>query len=209
MNSDPVIGAVLINKPITYQKLFECAAWYETHEAVCGVYPVQLKRHHLSPHHLYVGAEVAAKVTDDYFPSLWGGVAVGNKPYKAKHIGEDRIIHHSSNFVEAIRVTGQTPSSPVCWFIDPSWWPVALEEAEKDLKEAYERLPEFWAEYQKGEDKFISKVGMIGHFGEILNKKARDIQEIKRQIGYQADPYFQSLRVKNTEWTSSVTIQKR
>src|SRR5260221_14611966 len=84
-----LIGAVKVNKPFVYHNAsYECAAWWEDHQADTGVHPVYLGRSYHHPKNLTLTANIGAKVVDDYFPGLWGGVAISQEPYKAKHIGE-------------------------------------------------------------------------------------------------------------------------
>lgn len=203
----PVIGAVRVNVPFTFHKNdYECAAWWEDHGAVTGVYPVTFEKEYHSPHDIYACGQIGALVTDDYFQSLWCGMPIGKEAYRAKHIGENRIIRQRIDLVEAIRSTGHTPDGALSWYIHRPWWDVALRYAEKKLVEAYERLPEFWEKYRAGEDEYFSRVGMIGHFGSILTRRSREIQEIKTAIRHSQSDTFIPLHHQNTEWVRSSGI---
>jgi hypothetical protein len=225
----PCIGAVQVNKTFTYtNRSYECAAWSEDREALKGVHPVYIARQYHVPRTLYVLADIAAKVTDDFFPALWCGVAVSNDPYKPKHIGEDRIIHSHISVEDAITSTGNSPGSDLDWFIHPSWWQVFTEESIKELKEAYRRLPEFWRYFDSlkeesfkpqmdgrwsFDDEYRSKVGMIAHFGSELEHWARRIEKINwqsqyhRKAGKYNTDYQRENFAKNTEWTKAIPIK--
>jgi len=225
-NDKPIIiGAVKVNKPFQYHNNgYECAAWYEDHQAKVGVHPVYLGRSYHYPKNLTITGQIEAEVVNDYFAGLWGGVAISKEPYKPKHIGESRIIRQGIEVVEAIERTGNSPDGDINWFIDPSWWPVFMEEAVKELREDYRRLPEFWDAWDglnkdtfhprmegrwKFDDEFRSKVGMVAHFGSLLDKWARRIEKINWNTSRFSDgsSYMQELYAKNTEWSKAIPIQ--
>ena len=221
-----LVGAVQVNKSFIYHDAsYECAAWWEDREAQTGVHPVYLSRSYHHPKHLTLTAHIKAKVVDDYFPGLWGGVAISREPYKPKHIGEERTIYRSLDIVEAIESTGNSPGSDIDIFVDPSHWHIFAHEAEMELREAYSRFPEFWNKWNrlnaesfatsndgrdKFHDEFRSRVGMIAHFGSLFEKWARRIEKInwrsqyhnegsKYDTAYQRDNF-----AKNTEWTKAI-----
>jgi hypothetical protein len=218
-----LVGAVQVNKPFIYHDAsYECAAWWEDREAQTGVYPVYLSRRYHHPKHLTITAHIKAKVVDDYFPGLWGGI-----PYKPKHIGEERIIRQGIEVVDAIERTGNSPGSDLDWFIHPSWWKVFTDEAEAELRENYRRLSEFWNEWNnldpqtfkakmdgrwEFDDEFRSKIGMIAHFGGHLEKWARRIEKINwcsqyHKVGGKYDTEYQRNNfAQNTEWTKALEI---
>jgi hypothetical protein len=229
----PIIGAVQVNRTFRYHKAdYECAAWWEDHEAILGVHPVYLGRNYHSPKDLTITAEVRAKVVNDYFPALWGGVAVSNKPYEAKHIGESRVIRTGIDVIDAIQRTGNSPGydapGQMDWFIHPSWWKVFADEALANLKDCYRALPDYWQAFEAlDESTFVpkldgrygfdmeyrSKVGMIAHFGSLLEKWSRRLEKInwhsqyhipggKNDTAYQRDNF-----AKNTGWAKAIPIQ--
>lgn len=230
-----LIGAVQVNKTFTYHNNhYECAAWWEDQEAQLGVHPVYLERAYNYPKHLHLAAKIKAKVTNDWFPGLWGGVRISNEPYVPKHVGEERTIRHGIEVLDAIERTGNSPGSDLDWFIHPSWWRIFSEEAIAELREDYRRLPEFWAPWDKldtdGEkafrasksqqdlrwgfdDEYRSKVGMIAHFGMNLEKWARRIEKINwraqyHKVGGSYDTAYQRDNfAKNTEWAKAIPIQ--
>jgi hypothetical protein len=224
----PCIGAVKVNKAFTYtDRSYECAAWWEEREALKGVHPVYIARSPYMPRTLYVLADISAKVTNDFFPALWGGVAVSNKPYEPKHIGESRIVHSHISVEDAIRSTGNSPGSDLDWYIDPSWWPVFVEEALSELKDYYKRLPEFWDQWAKlnketwkpesfqdsrwtFDDEYRSRLSMVAHFGMNLEQWARRIEKINwhtsHWFGRDSD-YQRGLWTQNTEWSKTIPIK--
>lgn len=225
----PIIGAVKVNKPFKYtDRSYECAAWWEERTALEGVHPVYLGRAYHSPKLLTITAHIKAKVTDDYFPGLWGGMPISREPYKPKHIGEERTIYQGIEVVDAIERTGNSPGSDLDWFIDPSWWKVFLNEAESELREDFRRLPEFWQAWDQldpskfhrnpkerwtFDDEYRSKVGMIAYFGSLLEKWARRIEKINWQAQYHTpgnsyDTEYQRKNFAgNTEWTKAIPIR--
>lgn len=223
-----LIGAVQVNKPfIFHDASYECAAWWEDREAQWGAHPVYLNRSYHHPKLLTITAHIKAKVVNDYFPGLWGGVRISNEPYVPKHIGEERTIYHGIEVVDAIERTGNSPGSDLDWFIHPSWWKVFTDEALAELKEDYRRLPEFWEAWDKlnpqsfhsmvrgwgFDDEFRSKVGMIAHFGSLLEKWARRIEKINWRAQYHTPgssydtEYQRNNFAQNTEWTKGIQVQ--
>lgn len=224
----PLIGAVKVNKTFKFtDRSYECAAWWEEREAQIGTYPVFMARQYHSPNHLYIVANIAAKVTDDYFPGLWGGVAISNEPYKPKHVGEARIIHKQVEVEEAIQDTGISPGNDLDWFIHPSWWEVFAQEAQQQLQEAYEGIDHFWEKwasldkkawkpepYQadlrwKFDDEYRSRVGMVAHFGGEIEKWARRLEKINWHASYhnRDSDYQRENFAKNTEWAKAIFIR--
>lgn len=224
----PIIGAVKVNKTFKYtDRSYECAAWWEEREAQIGTYPVFMARAYNFPNHLYIIADIAAKVTDDYFPALWGGVSIGNEPYKPKHLGEARTIHKQIEVVEAIQNTGNSPGSDLDWFIHPSWWQVFSDEAKAQLENAYEGIDSFWEQWSSLDKKawkpeayqsnlrwtfdmeYRSRVSMVAHFGGEIEKWARRLEKINWQESYhnQDSDYHRENFAKNTEWAKAIFIQ--
>lgn len=229
----PIVGAVQVNIAFRYHKAdYECAAWWEDHEAIVGVHPVYLVRNYHTPKDLGVTAEIRGKVVNDYFPALWCGNHISNKPYEPKHVGEARTIRSGIDVIDAIQRTGNSPGydapGQMDWFIHPSWWKVFHEEALANLKETYRALPDFWQAFEGlDESTFVprldgrygfdmeyrSKVGMIAHFGALLEKWSRRIEKINWHSQYHITggtndtAYTRDNFAKNTEWTKAIPIQ--
>jgi len=196
------IGFIRLHKPIVeHNNSYECAAWWEERTSEIGVFPVTLEKNYYD-NEFRVCASIPAKVTNDYFPALWGGAAINDKPYTPKHIGEDRIIHYTHNLVQAIVATGRLQSSDVDWYIDPDVWMDVIRFKEGVLERAYNDLSnDFWKQY-KNDDQYHSRLGMIGYLGRTLSDASKDIAEMYRQIGYLSEKsdMWRNLYIKNTSW---------
>lgn len=208
-----VIGAVQVNRPWKHEnRSFECAAWSETYEALTGIYPVTLTTNPQRREELMLTATIDAVVTDDYFPSLWCGVAVSNKPYVPKHIGESRKIRITVAIAEAIERTGNSPGNDKDWFIDKKYWEAFITEAEASLKRLYADLPEWWNRYQEGEDQYDSRVGMVGHVASEIATIVKDIQTMRRHHKYQIEKTdsWRKYYDINTAWAAAINqpVQK-
>lgn|SRR5574337_614750 len=234
LDKRPIIGAVKVNKPFVFHDAsYETAAWWEDRQSCEGVHPVYLGRSYLHPRNLTITAHIKAKVVDDYFPGLWGGVPISREPYKPKHIGEDRTIYQGIEVVDAIERTGWSPDSDLDWFIHPSWWKLFTDEAVTELRKAHHNFPDFWQAWDKldkdpsvyiptssqkdlrwnADDEYRSKVGMIAHFGNQFEKWARRIEKINwklqyHKVGGQYDTEYQRTNfANNTGWTKAIPIQ--
>lgn len=229
----PIIGAVQVHTAFRYHKAdYECAAWWEDHEAITGVHPVYLSRNYHSPKDLTITAEISARVVNDYFPALWGGVSVSSKPYEPKHLGEKRTILSSVDPIKAIESTGNSPgnagSNHLDWFIHPSWWKLFADEALDNLQDAYKSFPNWWMQFatlkKEGfqtkldgryqfDDEYRSRVGMIAHFGGLFEKWARRLEKINWHSQYHIPggrydtDYQRKLHISNTEWSKAIPIQ--
>ncbi len=222
----PIIGAFKVNKPWTHHNQnFECAAWWRDETTLEGVYPVRLVRNYLSPHELHAEVRVNAKVTNDYFPGLWGGVAINPEPYKPKYIGQDATVIVRGDLVDAISRTGGTPDDDTNWYIDPAWWELLVQDAIVNLKESYRRLPQFWEEWQNlnpetyqppdisgsrwtFDNEYQSRVSMVAHMGRDIERWARRIEKIRRAQGYEKDHFFHQMHLKNWDWAKVIDITK-
>jgi hypothetical protein len=226
-----IVGAVRINKTFVYHKQdYEVAAWWENQEAQLGVHPVYLYREHLAPNALGLVAHINAKVVNDYFPGLWGGVPISREPYQPKSVGQDRTIYHKLDIVKAIEATGNSPGEEKDIFIHPSWWPVFIEEAEAELRKDFATFPKFYNEWNElkretfeernigysiwtFENEYQSKVGMIAHFGGVFEKWARRAEKIAWQIDYHRPgsrhdtEHNRHCFKNNTEWAKAISMQ--
>lgn len=225
----PIIGAVRVNKPFTFHdNHYECAAWYEDHQATNGVHPIRLERSYHDPQQLLLTAEIKAQVVDDYFAGLFGGVPISKEPYTPKHIGEARVIRRGIDVMEAIEATGNLPGNDIDIFVHPSWWKVFADEALTKMQEDYRSLPEFWDAFAnlreetfqstkscdyRFDDEYRFKVGMIAHFGAHLEKWARRLEKINWSSQYHTEngryntTYNRENFDKNMEWAKAIAIQ--
>lgn len=222
-----IIGAVRINKPFTqHYDSYECAAWWEDREAIPGIYPILLQRSYHHPRFLVGMAKVQAKVTDDYFPGLWCGNHISNKPYVPKHIGESREIPVGCSLAELID-RHNVNSEDKSWFIHPRFWLLALEEAETELHCAVDYLigtkasryefiehtyargaavpverPGCYNEFLSGDTKYESHLSAVSYAGQIIAKRGKEIQEIRRRLGYlgETSDMWRRLYNANSQW---------
>jgi len=221
-----IVGAVKVNKPFVYHNAsYECAAWWQDEEAQLGAHPLYLQRQYHSPNNLELVADIKGKVVSDYFPGLWGGVAISNKPYVPRHVGEETCIRKRIEIDDAVRSTGSSPGNDLDVFFKPDWWVVVKNEATNELAKTYRRLPEFWAEYANlNKENFVPsrdghsfsseqewKLGMVGYFGERLSKWARRLQLISRHEGYRGMNGERSIISHemyhdNVKWANEVQI---
>lgn len=218
-----LVGAVQVNKSFVYtEHNYECAAWWEERTSDTGVFPVYLTRSYSYPKNLLLTAHIEGKVTNDYFPALWGGVSLSNKPYTPKNLGQKRTILHSVSVEEAIEKTGNSPGADFDWFILPAWWYMFVNEANAELKRAYESLPEYWEEFQSLSPEsfrndmfgcdyaegYRSRISMVAHFGKTLEKWARRLEKISYCSQYwRRSSDDGKLFSNNTAWAKALKIE--
>lgn len=193
-----VLGAVAVKSPIEYEQRYECAAWWEKQEMIVGIYPLVLEKNQSYPHHLKVVAKISGKVTDDYFPALYGGVAVSNQPYEAKNVGQERIIRRSWPLESVIRQTGHSPDGKdFDLFLDPRYWHLAQREAEEEIRSMYDHLT---SNYLGGD--YNRSLSAMGYAGERISLRAKEVLEIRRQVGYltEKSDIWRNYHHVNTKW---------
>lgn len=192
-------------KPISNTRRdFESAAYSETTEVPVGVYPILPGWNHYGKEQgeptLYI--ELKGTVTDDYFPSSFGGVVVGNTD--PKHKGEARTVTRLIDAAQAIEKTGnsvnKTPNkegniAPDI-FIDPKHWNDILEHYKKALKKDIEYFLKVSQE-QKSLEELTST---FRYASACINDSATKVEKIHQSIEYQKNPTFKSLTTQNTQW---------
>lgn len=194
------VGAIQVNVPFEQRQHYECAAWYEIREAIPGVYPLVMYRNHLWPNDLLLQAEVKAKVTDDYFPALFGGVSVSNKPYERKHLGEDRTINLSVDWLTAIRNTRCSPGSNLDYFVARYFWDLKMTEVSEALVNDFEHFNELTRKFRNNDK---GAAGSLRFCSERMAKRAEFIDEVGRCITYWQAPSFQRYE-SNCDWAQKV-----
>jgi len=201
------VGYVKINKSwIHHNASFECAAWWEDSSIQEGVYPLILKQSHLAPYDLYLSAALESIVVDDYFPALWGGVAISDKPYVAKNIGSKRTVHHRFDLVESIEKTGAIPGSKMDICVNPLIWSALISAARASLIEYQDTYNKYLADYQEvGDGSFDTNIGMIAYAAEHIAVLARSISKIKHQYAYlnEKNDYMRNLFANNISWVQA------
>ena len=202
-----VVGYVKINKPwVNHNNSYECAAWWEDSEIKVGVYPLVLEQSNFVPHNLQLRAKLDAIVVDDFFPALWGGVAISNKPYQAKNVGSTRTIHKVFDLVESITKTGHSPGNDIDICVNPLIWNSVIQAARDSMLE-YQKLADHYMQdyYEVGDGDFDSNLSMIGHCSENMAALCKAISDIKRSQSYLTDSsdYMRNLYADNISWVKA------
>jgi len=203
-----VIGEIRINKPEQRTQHYECAAWYENSVTdVGGVYDLVLHENYFSPHNLYLFAKVPAKITTDYFQSLWGGAAIGKAYDIKKNTGKQAApIGVCISVLEAVKRTGNSPSEHEHdIYLEPDTYQSFLNYYHAQLADELEYMSMLSDKY------FVEGEGLSSlHFcGQNISTTTQIIEEIKRYKGYleQSSDMFRKCLVENSSWRKHDTLQ--
>lgn len=194
-----IVGAVRINKAQKYHyNNYECAAWWEERESQQGaIYPLEMATDKSFPNDLVLFSDMEVIVVDDYFPALWCGMSVGNKPYKPKHIGEKRTMRMPFTVEMALNQTGViTGEYDFEIFLDPFHWQTLLDDTHKQLERAMGWINKDFEEYKN--DK--GGLGSLGYDGKKIAKAAKLASRFNERMGYMEHGYLIDLHNKNTAW---------
>lgn len=198
------VGYVKINKSwINHNASYECAAWWQDSKIEEGVYPLVLRENRLSPNDLYLSAELNAVVVDDFFPSLWGGVAIGNTKLVAKDIGSKRIVNHKFELIESITRTGNIPGDKIDICVNPLIWNILIDAIRTTLILYQGTYNQYLADYQEvGDGNYNINIDMMAYAAENIAALARSIVVIKRHSAYLDDEsdYMRNLWAENVSW---------
>lgn len=180
------VGYIKVNKSwIHHNASFECAEWWEDSEIQPGIYDLKLRKSDYAPHNLYLSASIDAIVVDDYFPALWGGVAISNKPYVSQRIGLKRTISKSFDIADSVVKTGVIPGSDIDICVNPMTWEAIIEAAKDTMLDFQSRMEHYWQDYRnEGDGSFDSNISMIGYCAKNINELTNAIMEIKRHLNY-------------------------
>lgn len=199
-----VIGWVKVNQTfIDHNANYECVAWCKDSEIQLGVYPMILEENHLYPRDLRLHVKYDAVVVDDYFPALWGGVSVSNKPYKPKYFGEKTTIHRRYDIVESIKKTGSSPNSDLDFCVHPFLWNTFINALRSNMAAFKQSLDKYWKIYEDNSDgEYLSNLSMVGYCTDHISAISDAIGELKRHYGYIHDGsgYMGKLYASNTAW---------
>lgn len=181
MTNDVIIGKLRINKPYKETLRFEVAAWWEEVESIKGVYDIVLFEN--QDKELWGKCIIDTVVTDDYFPTLFGGVTVGTTK-RGKGIGEYRNLIKSWPLYEILDRTAYSQNMEgYDIYLTEDYWDSVLDEAKERVEHwaqyCQERV-EVWASQQ--DDQFYSKLSQVGYAAENLNKWVRILQSAHRKI---------------------------
>jgi hypothetical protein len=195
-------------KPIVETRRdFETASYSETTEVPPGIYPIYpgwSTGRHNGEATAYV--EFKGKVTNDYFPSSFGGVPIGET--KPKYIGEDRITSRRINISEAIAKTGNSPNNtpdkdgeiPPDIYVDPKCWDDVIAYLEKTLHEDINYFKTVVKDLDDGKKSIKELAGTIKYCGACINQTSSALDKVQMSKGYLKDRTFSELRKKNTRW---------
>jgi hypothetical protein len=198
------VGYIQINEPwVNHNNSYECAAWWEDSTIVKGVYALTLEKNSFAPYDLYLLGKLDAIVTDDYFPALWGGVAISNKPYTSKNLGQQRTIRHKIDLVEGIEKTGYSPGNSIDICVNPLIIDAVINAARQSFENYQQSLVSYWSEYhEKGDGNYNSNLSMVAYSTENMTALCRAIEAMNTRRKYlvEATDYMRNNYVKNTAW---------
>lgn len=198
------VGYLQVNETwVNHNNSYECAAWWEDSQIVKGVYSLTLEQNTFVPYNLYLLAKLDAVVVDDFFPALWGGVSISNKPYVPKNVGEKRTIHHKIDIVSAIEQTGNSPGSKMDICVHPLMIDAVINAARQSLINYQSKLAGYWSDYQEhGDGNYLSNLSMVSHCAENVAALGRAIENMvcRRKYFTEASDYMRDNYVRNTAW---------
>lgn len=198
------VGYVKINKSwINHNASYECAAWWQDSKIEQDVYPLVLRQNSLSPNDLYLSAELNAVVVDDFFPSLWGGVAIGNTKHVSKGIGSKRIVNHRFELVESIERTGNSQGEKIDICVNPLIWNTLIDAIRTTLIDYQGTYNQYLTDYQEvGDGNYNINIDMMAYAAENIALLARSIVKLKRCCSYlnEHTDYMRDIIVKNVSW---------
>lgn len=193
------------NPIVETKRDFESAAYSETSEIPVGVYPIYAGWNHYGRDGgegtLYV--EFKGVVTQDYFPSSFGGV-VYNQP-ETKNKGQERVISRILNVAESINKTGNTPNSSPDKegniapdiYIKPKHWSEILEYYKKRL----EKDVSYFQKVAGDESQSLEeKLGTLRFAAGCVEQTAKSADIITRAIEHQKVPMYSEYMKNNTKW---------
>lgn len=203
------VGFVKINEVIKHHNnQYECAAWWEDSEVQPGIYPLILEKNYLHPHHIQLKAKLSAIVTDDFFPSFYGGVGISGMPYKPQRIGQKREITYTFDVVNAIDHTGHIPSSTKDFFVDFNLINPIISDARDNLLIENDCLVREMENYiNNGDGKYQSNLSMIVHYSGNIKNLTEAIMLLSHKIKdfENMTPYTRNNFESNTSWVNQAT----
>jgi len=202
-----VVGYVRVNQSwINHNNNYECAAWWEDSETQEGVYELTLEQNYFVPYHLRLDAKINAVVVDDFFPSLFGGVATSQNPYVSKRVGEKRIINKSFDIIDAIEKTGQSKSSDFDFCINPLIIDAVIESAKETLNNYKDSFNNYWLLYKSdGYGEYNKNISMIQHTSKNVADlaKAIDLLLTKKNYIQNSNDYMRQVIINNVNWINN------
>jgi len=190
------VGYVKVNKSYIHNNnSFETAAWWEDSEIQTGIYPLILKKNHLSPHNLELTATFNAKVVDCHFGS----------PYDKDRIGGLRSVLTKFDVVDCVNNTGIIPGRDKDFVVNPFLWEGFIESARIELEACVKGMNQWYQDYHfKGDGNYNGNLSMLGHFARNIEALTKAIEEMKRSKDKfdNASEYMNKIYSENTAWAA-------
>lgn len=201
-----VVGSIQVNESwVNHNNSYECAAWWEDTEIKKGIYPLTLQKNRLAPYELYLQASISSVVVDDFFPALWAGTAISNKPYVPKNIGQLRNFNLRVDLVDAILHTGNIPGGRMDYCVNSMIIDGVINAARESLSNYRKMMNTYYSTYDReGDGKYFSNLSMIAHVSENMASLSRAIENLlRKQDSLNNDSqYMRDLYIKNTAWAA-------
>lgn len=208
-----VVGKMRLNKPETYTRQFECAAWYETSEAKVGVVvDLVLVEEHLSSHDIYLEAIIPANITSDYFQSLWCGSPIGGSYDTNKNVGNATEFRFRVDILDAILRTGVSPFKPSekrvhgehDIFVDRQYWGAFENYYRMKLGVEKRYMLELIAKHETGDGgEYRSTLTSLGYCGNKIKVLSDTVDKICTHMSYQKEgSMFRQYYTDNTSWVN-------
>ena len=195
-----VVGYVKINKSwVNHNNSYECAAWWEDSSIKEGVYPLILKKNNFAPYNVYLEARLEAIVIDDFFPALWAGSPISNKPYIPQNVGEKRYIYKSFDIVQSINKTGDIEGSDIDTCVNPFVWDSVIESIRQSMHEMHKSYHTWFDKYQTcGDGDYNANISMIEYCSNNIMQLSKALNLLKDKQKY--SNYIGDNYSKNINW---------
>jgi hypothetical protein len=200
-----IVGFYRIKTPhVDRDSSFETASWWQETTLAPGIYPIKVgSAYYGRGKPLFFYAEGIGTVTDAYFASSFGGVAIGGSN-RERYVGKPNRVSIHLAIGDAIRRTGNSVSeeSPDVW-IDPEWWKALAHYAQTRLANTVAGFEQ--RHTYSGNRTPRDKASTTKHHAQWIVEDAQLVDDILHQIQYHKDrtPMREATYLKNTEWAGT------
>lgn len=198
------VGYINVNKSwVIHNNSYECAAWWEDRQVITGVYPLILDTAHFFPNNLILTSTLNAVVVDDFFPAMYGGVAIGCNPYKPQNIGQRRTIRHNVGIIEAVVKTGNIPGENIDIYLNPEMIDLFISAARDELAIQADRFKDQWNEYAiNGDGNYNSNLSSVHYLASNIKEISSGLEKLLWEADYRSKntDYHRELMRHNTSW---------
>jgi hypothetical protein len=184
------VGKINIKQAIEHTFAdYECAAWSQSVISATGIFDLYLVEDYLSPHAIYLKAKLPTTITSDYFPALWCGMPVSEKPYDTKRNAgrEGRPYYKRIEILDAVARTGNTPDAKdFDIFVPKEIWREFIDHYRGKLAEDVKYAREctaIWQEHGDGNE-FRTQLTQMGYACGEVRKLTKIIDELERRLDY-------------------------